>query len=70
MESEQERNEGEIFCLIGSFLNRIKNDFGVMTKKGILVFDKNAELVITDKTRGRIIKELHKIYKVIEKQEG
>ena len=68
MESEQERNKTEIFCLIGSFLSRLKNKFGVMTEKGILVFDKNVELVITDKVRGEIIKELHSLYKVMEEK--
>jgi len=60
-------NENEIFCLIGSFLNRLKpKDFFIDTKKEIRLNNKEDKLFIIDKTRGRIAKELSKIYEVNE----
>ena len=68
-EQNKSNNEDEIFCLIGSFLNRLKViDWALCTKEGIRLNHKTDKLLIIDKTRGRIAKELSKIYNVQERR--
>lgn len=58
-------NEEEIFCLIGSFLGKLKSaDWCVLTKEGYVLNKKQDALIITDKTKGRIAKELSVLYSV------
>ena len=64
-----EENIDNIFCLIGSFLNRLsETDWIILTKKGYRLNNENDKLIITDKVRGEIVKELSKIYEVREKK--
>ena len=61
-------NQDEIFCLIGSFLNRLKpSDWSILSITNHLQNNKRVDkLIITDKVKGRIAKKLSKIYKVKE----
>lgn len=55
-------SEEELFCLIGSFLNRLKpEDWAIATtKKGIRLNDKRDRIIITDQKRIEIIKQMVK----------
>ena len=61
------KNEDNIFCLLGSFINRLKpSDWALISDDKIRLNNKNDKILILDKAKGRIIKELIKMYKVKE----
>lgn len=58
-------NKDEIFCIIGSFLNRLKaEDWNVLSQDKYRLNLKTDKLVITDRVKRRIAKELNEIYTV------
>jgi len=60
-------NQEEIFCLIISFLGRLKSeDWCILTKEGYRQNKKQDSLIITDTTIGRIANELSVLYDVKE----
>ncbi len=66
----QEGNEEEVLSLIESFLNRLKSeDWGFYDRTGEFYKGNEKELIILDKSRNRIIKEMIKSFKEYRKQE-
>ena len=63
MKQDDIDNVDEIFCLVGEFLNRLRPaDYGFKEKKD------HFELVVLDKAKGRIAKELDEHYFVRERR--
>jgi len=64
---EREETEENIFCIIERFINRLKPDeFSIKTTDGIRLNNSEDELIITDKAKGRIAKQLANHFDVKE----